>query len=108
MLSINLETINIKQLIDADKLEEAEKKIVETALFFVNQIEQGDLIGKDLEQACDHFYTLFEIQLEKKVFSSEIEELLEYCFTLHAITNQKSKKFKTQISLIKKLAGGIK
>lgn len=94
----------IKQSVKKGEYKEAEKKIPRFALILVNDIESGKLTGEEINQVSDQFFNLFEIQLEKKIFSFEIEELLQRCFSLHAVLPVDSKEFKTELESIKKLA----
>jgi len=102
---------NIQEDIKAGNVAKAEKKIPEIALFFTNQIKKRKLVGDQLSQVSDSFFTLFEVQLEKKIFSPEIENLLYHCFNLHTFMSkenyQEDKKFLGEIEKIENLAQDI-
>jgi hypothetical protein len=111
-----LETIikkikNIQEDIGTGNFAKAEKKILEIALFFTDQIKKKKLVGDQLSQVSDSFFTLFEVQLEKKFFSPEIENLLYHCFNLHTFISkenyQEDKKFLKEIEKIENLAQDI-
>jgi len=99
---------NIQENIRAGYFAEAEKKILKLVLFLTDQIKKKKLSGVQLDQVSDRFFTLFETQLEKKIFSAEIENLLYHCFNLHTLISkgsyQEDKKFWEEVEKIEKLA----
>ena len=109
MLQIMRLIKDIEELINEGKIVRAEKKIPEVALRFVDQIERSELSERQIDQTSDRFFVLFDIQLRKRIFPSEIGELLERCFSLHAFVNGKkafqgSKEFWEEVARIKYLA----
>jgi len=111
MLEIKTTIKNIQEDIRAGYFTEAEKKISRLALFLTGQIKKKKLSGAQLDQVSDWFFILFETQLEKKIFSAEIENLLYHCFNLHTFINkkdyQKDKKFWEEVKRIENLAQGL-
>lgn len=98
---------NIEQSIKENKFAEAQEKIPQAALLLLDQIENKILVGSEIGQASDRFSNLFKIQLEKKIFPPEIEELLQRCFSLHGILPYDSKEFQTELKSIKKLVKNL-
>jgi len=97
----------IQKLIERREIVEAEKNIKTLVSDLLENIEKERLDDLSLEQMSDGFFDLFKIQLETKIFSPTIEELLQRCFSLHALIAKKNyrtdRRFLEELEKIKKL-----